>query len=123
MLNSGIEHLTKVMHYPLSDAGCEVLFGVGTDRVKNRDDEHGDGSDFEHPITIAAGQGYEKVVQPSVGALVADDVVENDLQRPRIEQIGSAFSDNGEQSQGKSFAMWTEQVRDREFAPSSSGHG
>ena len=43
--------------------------------------------------------------------LVAEDVIEDDLQRPGFQQVGDAFADNRQQSKGERFCMGTEKCR------------
>ena len=42
--------------------------------------------------------------------LSTQHVVENDLQRPRFQQVGDAFADDSESPESKRFAMRAEQV-------------
>ena len=80
-------------------------------------------ANFRMPNLSSPGEGVDEIVQPAAGVLVAQDIVENDFQRPRLEQIGDAFADDRYQSDSQRLAMGPQQSRDREVPEINlSGH-
>ena len=95
-LDVRVQRSAQIMHDPLADAGGNVFFAVGTERVEDGDDEDGDGGIAQDVQTILADRMVDEVVQPAGAGLGSDYVVENDFERPRLQQVRDAFADHGE---------------------------
>src|ERR1051325_10924942 len=118
-----VEGLPKIVHHPLADAGGQILFRVGADGIDNGDDDYGEHRHLEHRHFIPACHGVNQFVQPAVGGAVAKYIVQYNLQRPWLEQVGCANTNHGKQTDAELPSVGPEQRGYREAARIGlSGH-
>ena len=117
-----VQHLPEVMHHPLADAGGQILLRIAADRVEEGDHQHGDSGEFQDAELIVTREVRNPVVEPAARLLVAQYVVQYDFQRPRLEQVGYAFSNDGCKPNKKRLAVRLQQSGDVEFPSGGRGH-
>src|SRR5947208_1350427 len=99
------------MHYPLADTGRKILLGVGTHGIEQSDGNYGSGGKFQGSKLILAGHPLDQRIQPTVDGPGPKDIVEDDLQWPRLEQIGRTFTGYSDQANQDGPSVGLEEIR------------
>src|SRR5882762_7692151 len=102
------------MHYPLSDAAGQILFKVRAERAEDRDDNHGQHRKVEDRRLIGADPTND-AGQPLRHSFRSKDVIENDLERPGLEEIGEAFTNHRDEGERKKGPVRIKQIGDANF--------
>ena len=92
----------------MADAGGEVLLGIGGDCVEDRDPHDCNTGKLQNAERIVAGSFMNKSAQPSIRGLATQDIIENDLQRPRFKQIGSRLSNHRQKAEDERASVWAQ---------------
>src|ERR1700746_2585295 len=93
------------MRHPLSNASGEVLLGVGGDCVENSNADNGNTGELENAERIVPGNFMNKTVQPAIGGLTFENIIEDDLQWPGFGEVGCRLADNSQEAKNKSAGM------------------
>lgn len=109
-LHPGIQPAPQIVHDPLASAGGEVFLDVGADGAHQCDREGRQRCKPEDRLPILANGGNNPAVQPAVRWPRSKDIVENDLQRPRFQQIGDSLANSRQEPGGQSLGMWSQQL-------------
>ncbi len=112
LLHVGVQVAAQVVRHPLADAGRKVLVAVGEDGVQQGDD-HDAGAGQQQ----TGGEGRcppcgHDLVQPAVGLAVADHIVQNDLQRPWLQNVRSTFTKDAGEPEPELAAVRPQQAHD-----------
>ena len=100
------------MHHPLADAGRQVLLGVGADRADQRNRNDCRNGKVQRGGLVGAEPGDDVALHPVRQGFAADDVVEDDFQRPGFEQVGERFAENGDEGEHERRPVRTQQLGD-----------
>lgn len=104
MVNVLIESAAQIVHDPLADAGGEIFFSIRTDRADDGDDGHGKDGEVEHGVLIVTGDAGDDAGEPGRQGLGLEEVVDDDFERPGVEQVGDCFAEDN-QGEGSSFPV------------------
>ena len=110
-----VEREPEVVHDALADARRQIFFSVGRDGADGGDEYDGDGCEVENGKLVETDRPVKKVGHPAGHLLRAEDVVENDLQRPRLKKVCRALGEYRRERDGELLPVWPEQPRDLDF--------
>src|SRR6202011_2076124 len=94
-LNMEIKLLPKIVQNPLSDFSGEKFLGVSADCVKRRNHQHSPRRKLKRGYFVGPGRRCDELAQRPRRGLGAQNVIENDLQGPRLEQVCDTCADGG----------------------------
>src|SRR5581483_4389285 len=114
LLNVAVENAPQIMHHPLPDAGREIFFEVRTNRAEYGNHDDREDREIENGKLICADYA-DRARQPIRHALRSKHVIEDNFQRPRIEQIGNALANDSEECERKCRPVRIKNVGDADF--------
>ncbi len=103
----------EVVRDPLAGALGEVVVDVGGDGAEHGDDDveaGGDGGDLG--FRAAFEERTKEVMEPRGHLVVADDVVEDDLERPGCGETHEGLDQHGEEDDDQGLAIGADQATD-----------
>ena len=105
----GVERAPEVVHHPLADARSEIFLRVGADCTHYRDRQRGDGGEFQYRQPVRADERHNLVVDPTVrvGLAGLQNIVEDNLYGPGLQQVGGAFANHGKHAHRQRLRMWS----------------
>ena len=106
-----VEHAPQVVHDPLAHAGRQIFFEIAAHGAEDRDHQYREHDEVQNGKLIGADEA-DDARQPVGHPLRAEDVIENDLQRPWLEQIGDAFAQDSNECECECAPVRIEQVGD-----------
>src|SRR5947207_4871486 len=105
-----IKRAAQIKGDPLPDAGSEVLFRVRRDSIERRNEYHGQAGKLHNGKLVSGAKVLHEVQDGSMRPARLQDIVNHDLQRPGLEQVGHRLSDNGQETNGQSAPMRSQQL-------------
>ncbi len=114
-LNVVVQREPQIVRHPLADVGGEVLLGVGADGPHNRDEHHRGDGEVEHRVFVLRKDACADAHQPVWQRLRLHEVVDDDLDGPRLEHIGQGFAQNGDERKRQRLPVRTKQIADVEM--------
>ena len=119
-LNVVVQRPAQVVRHPLADAGRQVFLEVGADGADNRNDrDRGDGEVHDRVGVLAEQPGHDSA-EHRRKLLRLQNVVDDDLDGPRLENVRERFAQHGHQRDGQRLPVRPNQVDDPQ---SSRGPG
>jgi hypothetical protein len=115
-----IEQVPEVVHHVLADRCRKVLLDVGCHGTARGNSQHRDNRPIEQ--RGMGGIDADHVREPSRKRLGADDMVEDDLERPRLEQIGATLHQHRGERHQQQLPIRAEQMREVETQRTTVGH-
>ena len=110
-LDALVDHPPQIVRDPLRDAGGQELFAVGADRADHRDQQHAASAKFERREGVVREQRDDRL-DARRQRLVLQHVVDDDLHRPRLEDVGEGLAQHREQRQRQRLPVRAHQVAD-----------
>jgi hypothetical protein len=114
-LDPVIQHQPQIVRDPLADGGGEILFGVRADRAQHGDEDDGRQRENQDGNLVVADPRDDDR-RPSAQLLVLQHVVDDDLDRPRFEDVGERFADHRDERQRKRHPVRADEVADPQLA-------
>jgi hypothetical protein len=96
----------------LPDIGGQVFFCVRTHRVSHGYDKDGDTGEDENVARRGSGGRDDEPMNPAMLIFALEQVVQNNLERPRLKEAGDAFAGNGEKAEPKLAPVGTQNIQD-----------
>ena len=114
-----VEGPAQVVPHPLAHAGRQVLLEVRADGADNRDARHGGHGEVQHGIrALAEDPGHDAAQEPRQ-RLRLQDVVDDDLDGPRLENVRERLAQHGDERQRQRLPVRPDEVDD----PQRPGRG
>ena len=118
-LNVVVQRPPQVVSHPLADARGQVFLEVGADRADDRNErDRGDGEVHDRAGVLAEQPGHDPA-EHRRKLLRLQNVVDDDLDGPRLEDVRERFAQHGDQRDGQRLPVRPNQVDDPQ---SSRGH-
>ena len=115
-LNVVVQRPAQVVPHPLADARRQVFLEVGADGADDRNDRDRGHGEVQNCIVVLAEQPGNNSAQPSRKFLRLQNVVDDNLDRPRLENVRERFAQHGHQRDGQRLPVRTNQVDDPQFS-------
>jgi len=120
-LHVRVDRAAQIVGDPLPDAGGQVLFGIGRNRVENGDQQNGDAGELHGREFVGAEDVLDEERNARFAGASFEYFIEDDLQRPRLKQVGNGFAQDGEEPEDERDRMRLEQRTQREPLPAGRG--
>lgn len=110
-LDMRIQPQPEIVHHPLTHTGGQIFFRVRTQRTHYGDGQSAKRGDLQNGEAVAASQRRNHASQPSTRMFGFQDVVDNQLQGPGLQQVRGAFADRRQQGDGQRLGVGLQQIR------------
>ena len=114
-LNVVVERPAQVVSHPLTDARGQVFLEVGADGADNRNDRDRGYGEVQNRIVVLAEQPGHDSAKPSGKLLRLQNVIDDNLDRPRLENVRERFAQHGHQRERQRLPVRPNQVDDPQF--------
>jgi len=114
-LDVEIKSLAQIVHHPLADAGGEQFFRIRAERAEEGNCQYRDRRELDDGQLVRTRHREHQCIQPPGGRLRPKNVIENDLQRQRIEQVGNGVSDSRQDSEYEGLRVRPEKLANGAF--------
>ena len=98
-LNMGIDGSPEIVGDPLPNARGEVFFCVGADGIQHRNCQNRNTSELEHGQFVSPEKCVNTLHDPRMARARTQHIIQNNFQRPGLEQICRALTGHRKQSQ------------------------
>ena len=104
-LNLRVECPPHLVQHPLADRHSQRLFGIRTAGAQRRDRQHRQSRKTQNRQRLVSGKPQDDLVQPPLARVPLQHRVDNDLQRPGLQQVRDTASGHHQDSQRQGLEM------------------
>ena len=105
----------QVIADPLRDAGGQVLLTIRTNRIQDGDCKHRRACELQYRHLVCSGKLVNDLHCRCMTGVGAKHVIQHDLQGPRLQQVGGAFSGDRNKTQRKSADVRLQETADTQL--------
>jgi hypothetical protein len=106
-----VDAQTQIARNPLSDAGRKIVIDIACDCADDRACERCDACKQCHAQRMLAKAGvFMRPIQPVRQMVVAERIVDDELERPRRSQTGADLDKHGEKDDGQPAAIGSQKL-------------
>ena len=93
-LHVPVQAAAQVVRHPLTHTRGQVFISVRAERIKNSDQAHSAAGEQQYVMCIQPNSMANELKEPAMRLLVADHIVDHDLERPWLCNVGDTFANN-----------------------------
>ena len=111
-LNVLIDGAPQIVSHPLTHARRQIFLQVSADGADDRDERDGGDREVQRRVFVPGEQAVHDRAERSRQLLRLEDVVDDHLDRPRLENVGDRFAEHRQQRERQRLPVRAKKVSD-----------